>query len=57
MDQALANLWTPLAATPLIWLAVTLAAYGLGLMAQRRFRGAALASPVLIAIVLGRLAQ
>lgn len=52
MDQALANLWTPLAATPLVWLAVTLAAYGLGLAAQRRLGGTALASPVLIAIAL-----
>ncbi|WP_213774623.1 LrgB family protein [Bradyrhizobium sp. dw_78] len=52
MNRALQHLWTPLAATPLLWLALTVAAYVAGQMIQRAVRGSALASPVLIAIVL-----
>ncbi|MBV8455096.1 MAG: LrgB family protein [Acetobacteraceae bacterium] len=50
--KAIEHLWTPLAATPLLWLFVTIAAYEVGLMVQRACRNSAFASPVLIAIVL-----
>ncbi|HUN97566.1 MAG TPA: LrgB family protein [Bradyrhizobium sp.] len=50
--RALQHLWTPLAATPLLWLAFTIAAYVAGQMIQRLFKGAPLASPVLVAIVI-----
>jgi putative effector of murein hydrolase len=52
MTNAIQHLWTPLATTPLLWLAVTLAAFILGRLAQRACKGSAFASPVLIAIVL-----
>jgi putative effector of murein hydrolase len=52
MNHSLQHLWVPLAATPLIWLAVTLASYVAGSAIQRACGGSALASPVLIAIVL-----
>lgn len=51
-DRVLHLLWTPLAPSPLLWLAVTLAAYLVGRQVQRLCRGAAFASPVLIAIVI-----
>jgi putative effector of murein hydrolase len=44
--------WSAIAATPLLWLAVTLAAYLIGLRLQSLCRGAAIANPVLIAIAL-----
>lgn len=44
--------WQPLGLTPLPWLAVTLAAYVLGQKVQLVCRGAPLANPVLIAILL-----
>jgi putative effector of murein hydrolase len=52
MSDAIRHLWTPLATTPLLWLVVTLAAYVLGIWLQRACKGATMASPVLIAIVL-----
>ena len=52
MNGALAHLWTPLAATPLLWLAVTVAAYLAGRLVQHLCRGSAFASPVLIAVIL-----
>ena len=52
MSTALQNLWTPLAATPLLWPVVTLTAYVGGRALQRACGGSALASPVLIAIFL-----
>jgi putative effector of murein hydrolase len=52
MNNPLLHLWTPLAATPLVWLVVTLAAYVVGRLIQRVCGGSAFASPVLIAIVL-----
>jgi predicted murein hydrolase (TIGR00659 family) len=51
-DRILQMLWTPLAPSPLLWLAVTLAAYLIGRQVQRLCRGRALASPVLIAIII-----
>jgi LrgB-like family len=51
-EQILHMIWTPLAPSPLLWLAVTLAAYLAGKQLQRACRGAAFASPVLIAIVI-----
>src|SRR5208283_6065839 len=52
MNSAIGHLWTPLAATPLLWLAVTIAAYVVGRLAQRACRDSPFASPVLIAILL-----
>jgi putative effector of murein hydrolase len=52
MNMAIEHLWTPLAATPLLWLAVTVAAYLMGCRVQGICRGSAFASPVLIAIIL-----
>jgi putative effector of murein hydrolase len=52
MRNALQMLWTPLAPSPLLWIATTLLAYGLGQAAQRICRGSPLANPVLIAILL-----
>jgi len=52
VNGALAHLWTPLAATPLLWLAVTVAAYLAGRLVQHLCRGSAFASPVLIAVIL-----
>jgi putative effector of murein hydrolase len=50
--KALQHLWTPLAATPLLWLTLTIAAYVAGQVVQRVFRGSPLASPVLVAIAI-----
>ncbi len=52
MNRALQHFWTPLATTPLLWLAITIGAYVIGQMIQRAFKGSPLASPVLIAIAL-----
>jgi putative effector of murein hydrolase len=52
MNEAVRHLWTPLGATPLVWLAVTIGAYLMGRMVQRTCGGSAFASPVLIAIIL-----
>lgn len=52
MRNAVQTLWTPLAPSPLLWIAATLLAYGLGQATQRAFRGSPLANPVLIAILL-----
>jgi putative effector of murein hydrolase len=52
MNNSVQHLWTPLATTPLFWLVVTLAAYVVGRVIQQACKGSALASPVLIAIVL-----
>lgn len=52
MNRAIEHLWMPLAATPLLWLAVTIGAYGLGQLVQRTCRNSPVASPVLIAIAL-----
>jgi putative effector of murein hydrolase len=52
MNAAIVHVWTPLAATPLLWLAVTVAAYLTGRLMQRMCGGSAFASPVLIAIIL-----
>lgn len=52
MNYVLQAVWQPLGLTPLPWLAVTLAAYVLGQKVQLVCRGAPLANPVLIAILL-----
>lgn len=52
MSHVLQHLWAPLTATPLLWLVLTVMAYIVGQMIQRACGGAALASPVLIAVVL-----
>jgi putative effector of murein hydrolase len=52
MSNALQHLWTPLATTPLLWLAVTLLAYAIGRAIQCACAGSAFASPILIAIFL-----
>ena len=52
MMDAAAAFWTPLATTPLLWLAITLAAYVLGLRLQRACGNSPLVSPVMIAIAL-----
>lgn len=52
MLHALHDLWTPLAPTPLLWLAATLASFAFGQAVQRLCRGSPLANPVLIAIVI-----
>jgi putative effector of murein hydrolase len=49
-DRIVNMLWTPLAPSPLVWLTVTIGAYLVGRGVQRACRGAAFASPVLIAI-------
>lgn len=49
---ALQQLWTATSTTPVLWLAVTLAAYTFGSTLQRASGGSALASPVLVAIIL-----
>jgi putative effector of murein hydrolase len=51
MNHVLLSVWQPLGLTPLPWLAVTIAAYVLGQMLQRACKGAPLANPVLIAIL------
>jgi putative effector of murein hydrolase len=52
MNVVVQNLWTPLETTPLLWLAVTLAAYSPGRLVQQACKGSAFASPVLIAMIL-----
>jgi len=52
MNHVFQAVWQPLGLTPLPWLAVTLAAYVLGQKVQLVCRGAPLANPVLIAILL-----
>ena len=52
MSAVIADLWTQLATTPLLWLAVTLAAYVAGRWLQRACKGSVLLSPVLVAMVL-----
>jgi putative effector of murein hydrolase len=52
MGHVLLTVWQPLGLTPLPWLAVTIAAYVFGQMVQRACKGAPLANPVLIAILL-----
>jgi putative effector of murein hydrolase len=47
-----ADIWHGLAACPLFWPGVTLAAYAAGIAVQAGLRGAAFANPVLIAILL-----
>jgi putative effector of murein hydrolase len=51
MSQEILALWKPLAPTPLLWLAVTLAAYVSAQWLQRACGGTVLANPVLIAIL------
>src|ERR1700758_3436961 len=51
MRDSLHAIWTPLAPSPLLWLTATLLAYVAGREIQRLCRGAPLANPVLIAIV------
>lgn len=52
MSRVIAHVWTPLAAAPLLWLVVTIAAYLFGRLVQRACHNSPFASPVLIAIVL-----
>jgi putative effector of murein hydrolase len=49
---AIDHLWSALGATPVLWLAVTLAAYTFGNALQRACGGSTFASPVLAAIIL-----
>jgi putative effector of murein hydrolase len=51
MSHVLLVVWQPLSLTPLPWLAVTIAAYVLGQRVQWVCKGAPLANPVLIAIL------
>jgi putative effector of murein hydrolase len=51
MNKAIQHLWTPLATTPLLWLAVTLTAYVAARRVQRACNGSAFANPVLIATI------
>jgi putative effector of murein hydrolase len=51
MGHVLLAVWQPLGLTPLPWLAVSIAAYVFGQMVQRLCKGAPLANPVLIAIL------
>jgi putative effector of murein hydrolase len=52
MNHSIQHLWTPLAATPLLWLVVSIAGYVAGKRIQRACGGSVFASPVLIAIVI-----
>lgn len=52
MIHSIQHLWTPIAASPLVWLVVTFAAYVSGRGIQRASGGSVFASPVLIAIVI-----
>ncbi len=52
MRDALLELWTPLALSPLLWVAATLFAYVAGQMVLRACRGSPFANPVLIAIAI-----
>jgi putative effector of murein hydrolase len=51
MEHVLLAVWQPLGLTPLPWLATTIAAYVLGQRVQLVCKGAPLANPVLIAIL------
>lgn len=48
----IAAFWSYLARGPLLWLVLTLAAYGVGAALHRRTRGASWANPVLVAMLL-----
>jgi putative effector of murein hydrolase len=50
MSHSIQHLWTPIATTPLLWIAVTFAAYVAGRAMQRACGGSPFASPVLAAI-------
>ena len=50
MIRDLAPVWSPLELSPLLWIVVTLGAYGLGRWLNRRCGGAPIVNPVLIAI-------
>lgn len=52
MIHSIQHLWTPIAATPLVWIVVTFAAYVSGRGVQRVCRGSVFASPVLAAIAI-----
>jgi putative effector of murein hydrolase len=52
MTRDIGAVWLPLASTPLLWIVVTLAAHLLATRLQRLCGGAAIANPVLIAIIL-----
>ena len=52
MNNSIHHVWAVLAATPQLWLAITVAAYVCGLAIQRACGGSAFASPVLTAIFL-----
>jgi putative effector of murein hydrolase len=52
MMRNIADVWSPLTLTPLLWIVVTLAAYLLAQRLQTLCRGATLANPLLIAIAL-----
>lgn len=52
MMTTLHALWTPMAVSPLLWLALTLGAFVLGKSAQRLCGGSPLVNPVLIAITI-----
>jgi putative effector of murein hydrolase len=51
MVHVLLAAWQPLGLTPLPWLAVTIVACALGQIVQRVCKGAPMANPVLIAIL------
>jgi len=52
VNNSIHHVWAVLAATPQLWLAITVAAYVCGLAIQRACGGSAFASPVLTAIFL-----
>jgi predicted murein hydrolase (TIGR00659 family) len=52
MSARLADVWVYLAQSPLLWLALTVAAYGLADLVHRRLGRAAVANQVLIAVLL-----
>lgn len=52
LSTGLSQVWTPLAAAPLLWLVVTLGAYLVGKAVQHLCGGSALTNPVLIAMAL-----
>jgi predicted murein hydrolase (TIGR00659 family) len=51
VTHRIGDVWVYLAQTPLLWLAVTLVVYTAAAAVQRRAGGAALANPVLVAVV------
>ena len=51
MNRAVLDIWAPLAATPLLWIVLTLAAYLAAQRLQRLCGGTPLANPVLVAII------